>query len=266
MSPASHSRFGTRVCGVGLDREVEFFDEFADQADYDVLGERGYARLLAAFNESIQPREGQRCVDLGCGTGAFTRRLRVFHLDLVGVDISPRSIERARSSGDGIRYEVGDITATGLADGSFDVAALSGVLHHITGGADRIRALREAWRILRPGGRLFAFDPNAHSPSMFLYRDPRSPLYSSEGKTENEVLLKRDELTDELRASGFVSVQVRGLSGTTFKYVKGRVARLLLPAYAIYEELVRLSPWEGQLGTFLVSTATKPEGSGPPRS
>jgi SAM-dependent methyltransferase len=126
--------------------------------------------------------------------------------------------------------------------------------------------MREAWRILRPGGRLFAFDPNAHSPSMFLYRDPRSPLYSSEGKTENEVLLTRDEITGELAESGFISVRVRGLSGTTFKYVKGRVARLLLPAYAIYEELVRLSPWEAQLGTFLISTATKPERSGSPAS
>jgi SAM-dependent methyltransferase len=251
---------------VGLDREVEFFDEFADQADYDVLGERGYARLLAVFKESVQPRDGQHCVDLGCGTGAFTRRLRVFGLDLMGIDISPRSIERARSMQDGIRYEVSDITATGLPQGSFDVATLSGVLHHITASADRIRAMREAWRILRPGGRLFAFDPNAHSPSMFLYRDPRSPLYSSEGKTENEVLLTSDELTGELGESGFVSVRVRGISGTTFKYVKGRVARLLLPAYGVYEELVRLSPWEGRLGTFLVSTATKPEPNGPAES
>lgn len=251
---------------MGLDREVEFFDEFADHADYDVLGERGYARLLAVFDESVRPREGERCIDLGCGTGAFTRRLRVFGLELTGIDISPRSVERARASEDGIRYEVGDITATDLAEGSFDVAALSGVLHHITASADRIRAMREAWRILRPGGRLFAFDPNAHSPSMFLYRDPRSPLYSSEGKTENEVLLRSDQLTGELRESGFVSVRVRGISGTTFKYVKGRVARLLLPAYSVYEELVRLSPWEGQLGTFLVSTATKPERSGSPIS
>jgi len=251
---------------VGLDREVEFFDEFADQADYDVLGERGYARLLAVFKESVAPREGQRCVDLGCGTGAFTRRLRVFGLDLLGIDISPRSIERARSTNDGVRYEVGDITATGLAENSFDVAALSGVLHHITARADRIRAMREALRILRPGGHFYAFDPNAHSPSMFLYRDPRSPLYSSEGKTENEVLLKSDALTAELRESGFDTVRVRGISGTTFKYVKGRVARLLLPAYAVYEELVRLSPWEGRLGTFLVSTATKPDRSGPARS
>ena len=124
--------------------------------------------------------------------------------------------------------------------------------------------MREAWRVLRRGGRLFAFDPNAHSPSMFLYRDPRSPLYSSEGKTENEVLLKSDELRAELRESGFVGVRVRGISGTTFKYVKGRIARLLLPAYAVYEELVRLSPWEGRLGTFLISTASKPERGGPP--
>jgi SAM-dependent methyltransferase len=247
---------------MGLNREVEFFDDFADQADYDVLGDRGYERLLAVFNDATRPQRGERCVDLGCGTGAFTRRLRTFGLDLLGIDISPRSIERARSTQDGIRYEVGDITSTELADGSFDLATLSGVLHHITARADRIRAMREALRILRPGGRLYAFDPNAHSPSMFLYRDPRSPLYSSEGKTENEVLLKKADLIGELRESGFTDVLVRGISGTTFKYVKGRVARVLLPAYSVYEELVRRSPWEGRFGTFLVSTATKPQPTG----
>src|SRR2546425_1035351 len=83
-------------------------------------------------------------------------------------------------------------------------------------GADRIQVIKEGFRILSPGGRLFSYDPSAHSPSMWLYRDPRSPFFSDEGKTQNEVLLRRDELAAELRAAGFDPVLIRGIAGITF--------------------------------------------------
>lgn len=179
---------------MNLEREIEFFDAFADHSDYDVFSERGYDRLLAAFGSMVAPRPGERCVDLGCGTGAFTRRLRRFSLDLTGIDISSRSIERAKSLADGERYAVGDVRDTGLPAASFDIVTFSGVLHHLTTSEERGLALHEAARLLRPGGRLFSFDPSAHSPATILYRDPRSPLYSSQGKTSNEVLIDRDDI------------------------------------------------------------------------
>src|SRR2546422_791786 len=63
--------------------ESSFFDEFESKyGDYDVLGELAYSRLLKKFQETIAPRAGERCIDLGCGTGAFTRRLNKFGLQL----------------------------------------------------------------------------------------------------------------------------------------------------------------------------------------
>ncbi len=94
---------------------------------------------------------------------------------------------------------------------------------------------------------------------MWLYRDPRSPLYSSKGKTANEVLLTRQNLRDELGEAGFSLVSIRGTSGISFRYVEDRFARLLLPLYNLYEEIIRFSPLENRLGTFLVSVATKPD-------
>jgi SAM-dependent methyltransferase len=244
---------------VDISREVVFFDSFElRHGDYDVLGERAYRRLLGLFDKLVIPQPGERCFDLGCGSGAFTRRLAEFQLDLTGLDISPRCIEAAGRASTYGRYLVGDIRDTSLPDGAADIIVYSGVLHHFNQRATRVEALEEGYRILRPGGRLFAFDPSAHSPSMWLYRDPRSPLYSSKGKTENEVLLTRQNLQTELEQAGFRPVSVRGASGISFRYVEGRFARLLLPVYNLYEEIIRFSPLEDRLGTFLVSFATKP--------
>jgi SAM-dependent methyltransferase len=244
-----------------MDKQIEtdFFDAFeAKYGDYDVLGELAYKRLLDRFAKMIQPKEGESCFDLGCGTGAFTRRLNCFHLSLKGVDISPKCVGLANEKAAGETYIAGDLMNLEFGDGTADIIVYSGVLHHISERAERNRALQEGLRILKPGGRLFAYDPNAASPSMWLYRSPDSPLYSQEGKTENEVLLSRAELLEELAAAGFTNIEVEGLSGTTFRFVESKAARAVLPLYNMYEILMMISPFQRRLGTFLISTAAKP--------
>lgn len=121
-----------------IHKEVEFFDHFEEvHGDYDVLGETAYRRLLNRFAALVRPKSGERCVDLGCGTGAFTRRLAEFELEILGIDVSPRSIERARERGPGQKYEAQDIMATSLPDDSMDIAVFSGVLHHLPTAADQ---------------------------------------------------------------------------------------------------------------------------------
>ena len=195
--------------------------------------------------------------------GAFTRRLNVFGLLLIGVDISSKCIALAAQSAAAETYKTGDLMNLEFENESTDIIVYSGVLHHITQRADRLRALREGLRILRPGGRLFAYDPNKASPSMWLYRSPQSPLYSQAGKTENEVLLSRQDLVEELESAGFADVDVQGLSGTTFRFVESKGARAILPLYNCYEILMMLSPFQRRLGTFLISCASKP--AAPPK-
>jgi SAM-dependent methyltransferase len=239
-------------------REVEFFDQFvAEHGDYDVLSDAAYARLLQVFEARVRPQPGERCIDLGCGTGAFIRRLDRFSLRRSGMDISPRAVEHAKAATPDVDFIIGDIASSGLPDGSRDIICYSGVLHHVSSTQDRVRVLAEGYRLLSPGGRLFAYDPSVQSPSMWLYRDPHSPFFSKKGKTENEVLLHRSELGSELRQAGFEDVQIRGLGGISFRFVESRLASVILPLYNLYEELLRRSPLEDRLGTFLISVATK---------
>src|SRR5262245_43837964 len=113
------------------DHEVDFFDAMvSERGEYDVLSEAAYARLIRLFRRWIQPCAGERCLDLGCGTGAFTRRLRIFDLSLQGMDISPKSVELANRTATSESYLCGDVTATGLPTGTYDILVYSGILHH----------------------------------------------------------------------------------------------------------------------------------------
>ena len=246
---------------VDVRKEIEFFDRFEQHnEDYDVLGPYAYQKLLRLFRERVSPRPGMRCIDLGCGSGAFTKRLAAAHpeLEVEGMDISPRLIERANSRGGRERYQVGNIMESGLPDCSFDCVIYSAVLHHFPTRQDRLAVVREGLRLLRPGGSLFAFDPYAYSPSMFLYRDPRSPLYSPNGKTDNEVLLSQAMVHDELLSAGFGRIRLQPSGGITFCYIEDSHWRLLLPLYNLYEVLLEATRLERIFGTFLISSACKP--------
>src|SRR3989338_8335143 len=76
-------------------KEIRFFDTFEDEG-YDALNERGYNRILAEFKKLVNPITEEVMVDFGCGTGAFTSRVRKFGLNCTGIDISPKCIEYAR--------------------------------------------------------------------------------------------------------------------------------------------------------------------------
>ncbi len=119
--------------------------------------------------QRLPHRDGLRVLELACGTGIVTRRLRA-HLPstatLVAVDISPTMLAYARlaTATDGIVWELADAQALPFADGSFDVVACQFGLMFVP---DKVQCFREAHRALSPGGTLIASlwrspDENSH--------------------------------------------------------------------------------------------------------
>jgi SAM-dependent methyltransferase len=114
------------------------------------------------FTLGAIPR-GAAVLDLGCGAGfdAFIAAGLVGPRGRVaGVDLSPEMLgiaEGARRHGEfpQLRFEVADVEALPFPDGRFDVALSNGVLNLVP---DKPAALREIFRVLRPGGRLQACD------------------------------------------------------------------------------------------------------------
>jgi len=125
-----------------------------------VMREEKFKRDLIA---QARLEAGHRVLDLGCGTATLTILAKQLHPDatVVGLDGDPRVLEigrtKAAKAGTNITLDQGMAFQLPYPDGSFDRVLSSLVFHHLT-TEDKRRALREVFRVLRPGGELHIFD------------------------------------------------------------------------------------------------------------
>ncbi len=130
-----------------------------------VRGERWNSNLHAfEMLLSLAPDGAQRGLDVGCGEGETTRRLRRRVPSVVGLDRDLPSIAEAREYDDDIEYIVGDFRSADLREASFDVVSAVAVLHHV----DQAEGLAQLRRLGKPGGILLVVGlARSHSPRDF---------------------------------------------------------------------------------------------------
>lgn len=215
-------------------KEIAFFDAHATRDEYDVFTPAANERLIAAFVRLSGLPRGARVADLGCGSGAFTDLLRRAGFSSVGLDISPKLITLGRSKYPGLELIEGDAEHLPFESESLDGVLLSGLVHHFP---DPRRVAAEVHRVLKPGGRFVAFDPNRMNPFMWLYRDHSSPFYSPVGVTENERPVLAWRIAAVFRDAGF-HVQTEYLAGLAYRYVASKRTRVLLPVYNFIDNVV----------------------------
>ena len=133
---------------------------------------RGKFVAWSAILDGLGLRGDESSLDLGCGRGAVlvatARRLpqgRAHGVDLWRpIDQSGNALEATEANAaaegvaDRVELSTGDVTALPFDDDSFDLVTSSLAIHNITDGAQRLRAIDEAMRVLRPGGHLAIAD------------------------------------------------------------------------------------------------------------
>lgn len=98
-----------------------------------------------------------RVLDVGCGVGRVSHLLDERGFDVVGIDVSEPLLEAARSRFPDLQFRYEDARDTSFADRSFDYVVFSYYgLDYVLPKAERRAALRELFRVIRPGG-IFAF-------------------------------------------------------------------------------------------------------------
>jgi ubiquinone/menaquinone biosynthesis C-methylase UbiE len=127
---------------------------------YDLFWARYINQTLPVLQRAANVGPGARVLDLACGTGELERRMLEADraAQIVGIDLAPSMIERARAKLDGetgVQFEQADAHALPFEDKSFDIVVCANTFHYFTHPAE---VLREARRVLTPGGRLVMLD------------------------------------------------------------------------------------------------------------
>ncbi len=131
-------------------------DHYSNTEAYENFMGRWSARLAPLFLDFAGVRDGERALDVGCGTGALSRALAAAsRSEVVGVDPSEPFIEygRAHNGDSRITYDLGDAMELPYPDASFDQSLSMFVFQFIS---DREQAAGEMRRVTRPGGTVAA--------------------------------------------------------------------------------------------------------------
>jgi SAM-dependent methyltransferase len=228
----------SRASSIAIDSTIlEFYARAPEEARLD----SGPARLEAQRTRELIARHlspaPATVADVGGGAGAYAFWLADLGYDVQLVDATPRLIDVARARNEAARRHltscaIGDARRLDIQNDAVDAVLHLGPLYHLTDADQRNLALREAARVLRPGGVLFAaaisrWASTLDGLSRELLSDPAFKRIAerdvADGRHENPTdrpdyfttayFHRPDELQSEVIAAGFEHVALYGVEG-----------------------------------------------------
>lgn len=191
--------------------------------DVLALGQTRYWRRVVVAAVDAVP--GQRVLDLAAGTGTSSEPYADAGVDVVACDFSEGMLEVGRRRRPDINFVQGDAMNLPFEDNSFDAATISFGLRNVQ---DPDKALREMYRVVKPGGRIVVaeFSDPTFAPFRYVYKEylmkalpwvatkvssnPDAYVYLAESI---QAWPNQDALAHRLTGAGLQNVQYRNLSG-----------------------------------------------------
>jgi ubiquinone/menaquinone biosynthesis C-methylase UbiE len=165
-------------------------------------GKLRWQRRVKMLSSVLQ--ENNKVLELGCGTGYFTRELVKLKVHVTAIDISPELIEVAKSEikSENVSFEVQNAYEMTYDPNLFDAVIGSSVLHHL----EIEKAVTEIYRVLKPGGMIAFTEPNMLNPQIALQKNIPW-LKRKLGDSPDETAFFSWKIKKLLTRAGFIKVQ-----------------------------------------------------------
>jgi SAM-dependent methyltransferase len=166
-------------------------------------GRLRWERRVQILGAHLKP--GMTILEVGCGIGYFTGELARSGAEIVAIDVSPELLEIARSnySAPNVRYEIQNAYGLTYSDATFDSVVGSSVLHHLEIEA----AIRDMYRVLKPGGTIHFTEPNMLNPQIAIQKN--IPWIKRKlGDSPDETAFFRWRLRRLLERTGYREVRI----------------------------------------------------------
>jgi len=178
---------------------AEYDEQFMDTMATEYLERTAWTELrLEAVRALVDPRPGERVLDLGSAAGAISDFLSGLGCETVGVDAEPLAVASAHELFPDLQFELANVARLPFQDGTFDKAVAADLVEHLDDETFRAM-LRETRRVLRPGGTLSIYTPNPKHP---IERLKKRNLILAENPTHIG-LRDRSTLETMLRDAGY---------------------------------------------------------------
>lgn len=222
------------------------YTPIAPQFDPDLVrhmtrneADMAFKKRVQTIFDWVQPTDDKVILDFPCGRGFYLNMLRyVCKARLVGAELDASVMEKAqRNVGHlpGITLTQANVYAMPFPEATFDAVIMSEILEHIDHDVD---ALKEAYRVLKPGGVVAITVPNADYPFLWdpinrtlewLFKSPiRQGTFA--GIWANHVRLYwRDQLRSAVEAAGFIVEEERSFTHHSFPFIHNLVYGIGMP-------------------------------------
>jgi ubiquinone/menaquinone biosynthesis C-methylase UbiE len=194
-------------------------------------------------------KAGDHVLELGCGSGYFTRELARLSIRVTAIDISPDLINEAKDQvkSDNVTFQIQNAYQTDFEDCAFDAVIGSSVLHHL----DTTKAIQEIYRVLKSGGHIAFTEPNMMNPQIALQKNIPW-LKKRLGDSPDETAFFRRQMKNMLYKAGFIDIVV-----VPFDFLHPAVPACLVKTASVAGKIAERTPLLKEIAGSLYITALK---------
>ncbi|KAF5082699.1 Ubiquinone/menaquinone biosynthesis C-methyltransferase UbiE [anaerobic digester metagenome] len=196
-----------KIIGAYWDKRSDSFDE-----DHDTEDLQAWKKALATL---LGPDQNKNVLDLGTGTGFLANMTAKLGYSTIGIDISREmmklGVKHAKAVGSDALFMEGSVLALPFMNNTVDFIINARLIWTLV---EPDAAIKEWWRILKPGGKIMCFNRMKEGVGLNIGKDN---IYEDE-EVDNHLAIKgarMEELRDLLERNGLVDVQIQKLSGLT---------------------------------------------------